>query len=432
MGREDNFLSTQQAILTIGNFSRNSLVAITIFLQKSSVPMRLKFLTGLILLSVSIHAQEKRKYKLSAAIEQYLATDTMPWKNTMASYDYSYSGHYQQALAYADSMFGFRKNAPRLKEEDSAYVASFKPIPALPYILEKSAKSQITIINEAHNQPLHRAFVTGLLKDLYKQGYRYLGIETLGYGDSLLHQRKYAVDTTGYYSFEPQFGNMIREALQLGFTIFPYETQVPGHNNKEREIDQASNIVNFMKQHKEGKYLLYVGYSHVIEGPVRGWEKAMAGRLKEYTGIDPFTINQEILTEHSSPIYERPEFSVIQANFPAVLINSNRRVYTGLTRDTTVDVMVYHPRTKYQNGRPQWLWQNLPRKAYFLPAKKVTIKYPLLVQAYRKNENDAAIAYDVMELKNMQEKKALALEPGEYRLVLENENEKQILHVRIR
>ncbi|HYD90103.1 MAG TPA: hypothetical protein VEA37_01280, partial [Flavobacterium sp.] len=230
----------------------------------------------------TVSAQEKRTYKLSATIEKKLATDTTPWKNTMASYEYSYSGNYAQALSYGDSSSGYRKNAAQLSPSDSAYLARFKPIPARQYILERSAAAQITIINEAHNQPLHRTFVTGLLKELYQQGYRYLGIETLGYADTLLQQRKYALDTTGYYSFEPQFGNMIREALQLGFVLFPYETEVAGHNGKEREIDQANNIVRFMKQHTDGKYLIYCGYAHVIEGPVRGWEKAMAGRLKEY------------------------------------------------------------------------------------------------------------------------------------------------------
>lgn len=90
---------------------------------------------------------------------------------------------------------------------------------------------------------------------------------------------------------------MIRAALEIDFYVFLCETQI-NVNDKEREIQQAKNIQRMISSHPEGKFLIHCGFDHINEAHVPGWEKAMAGRIKEYTGIDPFTINQEILTEH--------------------------------------------------------------------------------------------------------------------------------------
>src|SRR5688500_5294470 len=98
--------------------------------------MRLAVLMSCLLFYVNAYSQVKRTYKLSATIEKALASDTTPWKSTIASYDYSYSGHYAQALAYADSANGKRTVARRLSNSDSAFLAGFKPVPARQYILK--------------------------------------------------------------------------------------------------------------------------------------------------------------------------------------------------------------------------------------------------------------------------------------------------------
>lgn len=82
--------------------------------------------------------------------------------------------------------------------------------------------------------------------------------------------------------------------------MFGYEA-TGGENGKEREIAQARNIIRFIDQNPHGKLLIHCGHDHVIEGmpSSRAWEKAMAGRLKEYTQIDPFTIDQTQFAEKS-------------------------------------------------------------------------------------------------------------------------------------
>lgn len=383
-----------------------------------------------LLLVNSVFAQYEKKapYRLREVILTDLKHDTTPWKYEFAAEYLSCIGAYQELLAFADSAKQGYGRKPALSAKDSLYVHSFHPKPAREYIVQRAAKEQVIIINEAHHQPLHRTFVTSLLKDLYAQGFRYLGLETLGYRDSMLNQLKYPLQESGYYSKEPQFGNLIREALRLGFTLFSYETneEVNGgfHNGKFREIDQAKNITAFMKKHP-GKYLIHCGYAHVVEGPYPSWEKAMAGRLKEYTGINLFTIYQEALTEHSSPRYEEPDYGYISFPQPAVLINKEGLVYNGYVRDSSYDVRLYHPRTQYVHGRPGWLSMNGIRKPFTVGMEKISLSYPVLVLAYVKGEDiQKAVPYDVMELSSASDKKALFLEKGSYTVVLKNQEGK--------
>ncbi len=145
-----------------------------------------------------------------------------------------------------------------------------------------------TIINEAHHVPKHRAFTRSLLKELYANGYRYLGLEALF--DAAVNETKFPVIETGYYTKEPEFGNLISEALATGFTLFSYEAS-QGKNGKEREIEQAENIQKFIENNPKAKVLIHCGYAHAYENDYPAWGKAMAGRLKQNMNIDPLTID---------------------------------------------------------------------------------------------------------------------------------------------
>lgn len=57
--------------------------------------------------------------------------------------------------------------------------------------------------------------------------------------DTLLNERGYPLLSSGYYTQEPQFGNLVREALRIGYELFPYETQVRG-DGKERKTPFSS------------------------------------------------------------------------------------------------------------------------------------------------------------------------------------------------
>ena len=55
---------------------------------------------------------------------------------------------------------------------------------------------------------------------------------------------------------------------------------------KRQEIEQALNIKRVIDSRPNEKFLIHCGFDHALEGIHNSWEKAMAGRLTEYTGID--------------------------------------------------------------------------------------------------------------------------------------------------
>lgn len=354
-------------------------------------------------------------YKFSADIRIQLEKDTLAWKYQTAAVNYSFVGDYRRALEVWDEGMPYRVYTPT--SNDSAILKNATPRNAVDYILQRCKDEQVVIINEAHHNSRHRIFTTRLLEGLYQNGYRYLGLEALQ--DSAINERNYAVNQSGYYTQESAFGNLVYEARRLGFIVFGYEASA-GKNGKEREIEQAKNIASFMEQHADGKYLIHCGYDHAFEKEMRNWEKAMAGRLKEYTGIDPFTIDQVKFSEKSKTESGHYFIYATHEQEPFVLVSANGEVFNGISEPRQTDMVVIHPLTQYNHDRPAW--SNTGKTAYWLPAKKQkSYTYPIQLLAYRKNEYSTnGIPADIVEIGSRKEIKPLYLQKGEYELVIRN------------
>ena len=273
-------------------------------------------------------------YKFSSQIEtdfKYVSQKTSA---------YSMIGKYQKALnTYCLEMevrIDSGEKQGELTSEELSYFQSFRPKNAVDYIVERSQGEKVILINEAHNDPRHRVFTKSLLEGLYENGYRYLGLESLGPsfedslalgGDTRLNDRGYPLNSyyTGIYTREPQFANLIRDAIQMGFTVFGYENTP--FQQVERDSAQALNVMKVLDKDPEAKVLLYGGYAHIVEsfsedrGSNYGKTKWLGGILQELSGINPLTINQEILTERFLQA-NSPYFSLIKSEVPAVLLNT--------------------------------------------------------------------------------------------------------------
>jgi|SRR5690554_196344 len=378
-----------------------------------------KFLSILFLLTtVNVVAQsEEFEYRFSIDIENAIEKDTVPWKYQIGANEFSFVGNYQKTRETWD------KNGvgiPKITEEDSLYFIGFLPINARDYIIERSKSEQIIIINEAHTNPSHRTFTHSLLQGLYDNGYRYLGLEALF--DTIINERKYPIIESGYYTKEPEFGNLIYTALNIGFTLFGYDDF--NHNGKEREIAQARNIANFVEQNPNGKVLIHCGHDHVIKGAPNNptWEKAMAGRLKEYTQINPFTIDQTQFAEKSERKYNHPYIAMVNKNFPVVLKDENGNLFNGKKGNDQVDIRIIHPETQYINNRPNWLLSIGNRKEYHIENFKIT-QYPLLVLAYRKDEfANNGVPVDIVEILENENIPSLILGNGSYEIIMKGKN----------
>lgn len=375
---------------------------------------KLKLITQVVLSTLFMKAQTPwySNYNFSAKILDQLAQDSMTQR---AAQELSFIGEYETTLSIWD------RNQPKtpahLSPEQANDFSRFKARDAKAVILEKAKTEQIILINEAHQQAYHRVFTTSLLHGLYQAGFRYFGAETISNQDSCvneLRKNKYPTFKSGYYTADPFYGHLIREAIKEGFEVFAYETTRLDKDDSAginlREVEQAKNIKKILDKDPKAKILIHCGWDHIVETELPGWGKAMAGRLYEYTGINPFTIDQTKLTEHSSKDYDNPYWTSINLDFYALFVDSSGQIFSGPRDYKPYDARVYHPKTKWQHGRPHWVFEN-NRTPYVLK-QKLDVSFPCLVFAFiskEKKENDQAIPFDIIELKSANDQKALSL-----------------------
>ncbi|HMN07134.1 MAG TPA: hypothetical protein PKD45_15570 [Flavobacteriales bacterium] len=361
----------------------------------------------------ALMAMGQTDYRFTKDILQEIEQDSSGWKYQVGATHLTFIGNYAEALRVWDRDH-FQK--PEASEADSLYFVRCRKVSAREVILERAKAAEITIINEAHHVPAHRVFAQSLLKDLYAQGYRYLGLESLH--DTTINERGFPVVESGFYTKEPEFGNLLYEALRLGYTLFPYEASA-GKNNREREIEQAANIQAFLESAPPGKTLIYCGYQHANEGWHPIWEKAMAGWLKENTGIDPLTVGQTLFMERSEPENDPLFIRLHEGDEPIMLVDEHGDVFNGQGEDHQTDLVVIHPRTTYIHGRPSWVTTGKER--YTIPAEKLGTDRPLMVLAYRTREEEHdGVPADVLEITDANSPPELYLAKGAYTVVIKD------------
>lgn len=389
--------------------------------------MKNKFILILTLLSIFSCTSKKKsietiefnnEYKFSSEIENKVETDTVAWKHQTSAAAYATQGDYQNALKHWDLAIRSKSKTYTEKQIDSIRL-KYKIIPSKDFIVEQSKINQIIIINEAHHNSFHRVYTKSLLQKLFDNGYTNLGLETLSYKDTLLNNRKYPIQSTGTYSKEPQFGNLIRTALEIGYTVFAYEDKTYS-DGKLREIEQAKNIQKMIDKNPNEKFLIHCGFAHVFEGISHSWEKTMTGRLTEYTGINPFTINQTAYSEKSKSEFNHPLSKALNVKQSSILLDKNNVPYKYERRESWTDIAVFHPNTEYINGRPNWLFEN-GNKNILIELKDIDIPFPVMVFAFKKGENiNNAVPVDIYEVKNKTINPHLALPKGKYEIIVVN------------
>lgn len=335
-------------------------------------------------------------------------------------------GEYGSMLEANDA--NARKARP-LSAADSLYASTLVPVDLFEYMERVAREERIIIINESHRQPHHRVVITALLEQLYDRGFRYFGMEALGYEDTLLNSRKYPVQRSGYYTREPLAGDVVRRALEIGYVVFPYESMIfdtlpiTPTSVSVREIEQAKNIKRMLDKDPNAKFVIHCGHDHLVETPYPGWGMAMAGRLKEYTGIDPFTIDQVPLSERSERSIESGFYRALYADRYSFFADEAGELFHGTPGKERCDALLYHPRTTWEHGRPDWMFMNgrTPRSII----DRITVGYPCLVMAFRTTEltssddpDDQPIPFDVVEIRSVNEPKPLALRSGSYTVVV--------------
>ncbi len=321
---------------------------------------------------------------------------------------------------------------------------AYTAVDARQAILELAAPRQAVFINEAHHVPMDRAFTLSLLRGLYAKGFRYFAAETLDEKDTGLQQRGYPTTHSGYYIQEPVFGELVRTAIKIGYKIVPYEytgskSPDPIVAQNQRECGEAQNIYDRIFKHDpKAKVLVHAGYGHIAKTTATGELTSKSADAKTSSGtitfmalwferiskIVPLSIDQSIMYEHSAPAYDSAYYQAAVADnllpsVPVVLKNKLGHYFADPDDPAAYDLVVFHPRTLYEFGRPTWLSEDGQRQAYVLPSDLgIPANTPALVQAFYASENAAvAVPTDQIEVKpGLNPLPALMLPSGRFRL----------------
>jgi hypothetical protein len=194
-----------------------------------------------------------------------------------------------------------------------------------------------------------------------------------------------------------------------------------------------------LKKDAKAKILVHAGYAHIDEsGDDRVGAITMAQRFKEMTGIDPFTIEQTEMSEHSAREFEHPLYQYVTekglAARPVVFQNERGELWT--QERGRHDVTLFHPRTRLLSGdaggRPDWLRQGGSRGPYRLPKNVCGAEPRCLVRARAANESEGATPLDQLEVLAKRPAPALMLPAGEFVIEIQDPEGKPVKNFRIR
>jgi hypothetical protein len=337
-------------------------------------------------------------------------------KRDSAVYDsvrHEFMGMYHQAMMTYYAQAGFNEEAMAMRDTAMGYsrpdscekstFAGYKAEDAIDFISKELPKRHLVMMNEAHHSPMNRLFVMKLLDSLKKNGFKYLALETLSKKHTV-NKLGFPTFDDGFYSREPMYGELIRQAKSKGFEVVAYDGDVKEecipppdahrfycHNIREQRA--AENINKVFKKDAKAKVFVLVGHDHNYKNYLiaqrhrrdgQKW-KYLAIVLKEMTGHDPLSINQSDMMERSLREYESPFYRCVWLTFTPdkpVILSKNGQSWIKPEMETMIDAYVFHPRTSYETPY-EWL-DSIGYGQYNLDLKEV--KEPHFIQVFYANE----------------------------------------------
>jgi len=323
---------------------------------------------------------------------------------------------------------------------------------AVDAIARLAADRRIVMINEAHHDAHTRTLTLALLPRLRALGFNYFAAEALVDTDPALQRRGYPTRATGTeYLGDPVYGEIVREAVRLGFTIVPYD---PDSNvsTQAREIGQADTLYRkVFARDPRARLFVHAGYAHIDKARGRlGDIEPMAMRLKALTGFDPLSIDQ---TQFLETGWDRTDdYHRLIARFhpkaPVVLIDrASGKLWSARPRLYDANVILPPSAslksfgdTDSINGeaiedvsdpsrlmlgsltavnampRPKWLTLGGLRHPFPISAALCRTHLPCTVEAQYAGESDDAVAADRYAFMKGNAISTLYLFPGRYRL----------------
>ncbi|MFK2931026.1 hypothetical protein ISP14_09500 [Dyella agri] len=324
----------------------------------------------------------------------------------------------------------------------------WKSANAVDVITSLAADRRIVMVNEAHHDTHTRVLTLELLPRLKAMGFNYFAAEALTDSDPGLAKRGYPTAKSGTeYLRDPVYGDIVRQAVRLGFIIVPYDNTLTG---QARETGQAQALYEkvFAKD-PHARLFVHAGYAHIDKVAGRlGDLRPMAMQLAALTGITPLSIDQtdfletgvdpgdayhqlahefpssgaEVLLNRRTglPWSDRPAAYDVNVIVPPSLSIQAFGVYKyGFRNDSMVGGL---PHVDDSNAmqRADWLSLGGKRRAYPVDGALCRNSLPCVVDAYYADEPDDAIPADRYAFMGTKEATLLYLRPGSYRLRAKN------------
>ena len=218
---------------------------------------------------------------------------------------------------------------------------SIKALPWKQTIERLAGKHRIIMIMESHIASKHREMTTAILPILKQHGFTHLGVEAIGESAHSLKKRGYPSSSTGYYTTDPQFGNLIRTALEQDFQVLGYDFRPFTHEIRETyAADQLARILDA----PDSKLVIHAGLAHVLKHETELGQEWLAAKLWKKSGIEPFTIWQW------SDLHEGHEYQAVAKAIASrgkfdqpVILMPPPSTDSGLRDIPRVDAIIIHP-----------------------------------------------------------------------------------------
>jgi len=387
-------------------------------LMDDSLPSAARYFTGRRAIAAGVSTKERK-----SLFSQYYAQVAQ------------FVGEYDEASAI------YGADAAR----DDPVGAGFRhAVDARPVVLARARGRQAVFLNESHGQSQTRAVNFGLLAGLRAEGFDVLALETLvadtAPAGSASHCKNVLVDTglatrgypivttgrpmhsSGNYTSDPVYAELVREALRLGFRLVAYDTW-RADTQAEREQAQAEGLACVFEDDPKARMVVVAGFSHIAEGKdftVPGG--LMAYRFREASGIDPLTVDT---TSHMSLDARTLDFSGEGARPPIAfaLQNAAGESYGTANFDLALYVPVDAPDNRHVD-KPSWL--ELGKRVRVAARARCQGKDPCLVEARRAGEDPLAVPSDRCVLSGKMDDCSLFLAPGSYEIASFDESGKEI------
>ncbi len=197
---------------------------------------------------------------------------------------------------------------------------------------------RVVMINEAHDG-LKRCIRTRqigqrILATAHNAGVRHLAMEALSSFFALEANRTRQLPEVGIgmgYLHQPDLRALIQTALDLGWTLIPYEANVQQQLSTEfltiqstnwREEEQAKNLIAALQGlPSDAKLLVWCGNGHLTKVVQQDW-MPMGYQFKQLSGIEPFVIDQTSTVNFPQiPVERQQRIKEFLRQFATELVN---------------------------------------------------------------------------------------------------------------